>query len=402
MPQVDSTTINGLLKQVYDDQGVVNLQNMEADTFKRVGKSTKKPTGQGFYFSVNVQGNQRGQGAQNELESLRTPDHQTPVQGKIIPKIFTHTIRFSGLSMEIAQTDVEAFADNVTFQMDEGMKDSGKELNAMIFRDGTGVLGTVNGAVSGSATVPVTSQVMTHFRVGEYLDFFNGSTKEVASLQVSAVDIGNAQLNMASPTTLTSADKIYREFTNDNAPTDGKEPAGLKLAVDDGSLATTYQAISTSTYPIWKGIIIDAGSANLSDDLLQRLEARKKIFGGRSSTKMISNTSQFRKYLSIITPLKRFPDKETMDSGYEEVPTWNGKEWIVDVDCDFDRVYGFNDDAFKKYEVRELHFDENGGGMIKWDPGFDGFVSFAKAYLNFGSQDRRGLAALKNLATPTF
>jgi len=399
---VDSGTINGLLKQVYDDEGVTNLQNMDADTRKRLTKSTKKPTGAGFIFSVNVQGNQRGKGNQNELESLRQPDSQTPVQGTIKPKVFTHTIRFSGLSLEIAQTDVDSFADNATFQMDEGMKDAGKELNAQIFRSGSGVLATVNGAVSASTTVPFQNGCPTHFRVGMYLDFFNGSTREAASIQVTAVDIANSQLTMASAVTLTSGDNIFRERTNDNSPTDGKEYAGLKLAVDDGSIATTYENISTSTYTIWKGIIFDAGAANVSDDLLQRIEARKKIFGGRKTTKIISNTSGLRKYLSVVTPLKRFEKGATMDSGMEEMPTWNGIEWIVDVDCEFDRIYFVTDDYFKKYEVKELGFDENGGGIMKWDPGYDGFVAYAKEYANYGSQDRRNLACIKNLALATF
>ena len=402
MSGTDTTAINGLVKYVYDDRTVENLQNMDAPTLKRIKKSPKKPSGLGFQTPVNVQGNQRGQGSQNELEALRTPNSQTPLKFTILPKVFSHLIRLSGLSMDIAKGNEDSFADNATFQMDEGLKDGGKERNAQCFRDGSGVIAQVNETLSADATVTVDGGTLTHFRVGMFIDAFTSTTKEIDSIEVTAVDIANSTITLASAQTATDNAYIYRENTHDNAPTDGKELAGLPLMADDGTLNSTYQGLSRTTYNQLDGITIDASSANLSNDLLQRAISRAKIIGGRKPKRIVSNTSQMRKYLDIVTPLKRFDAKGKMDSGYEEVPTWNGMEWVEDTDCGFADLYMFDPDYVERFSVREFGWDDNGGDIFKWDPGYDAYIAYAKAYDNLGSRVPNAVVRIKSLATPTF
>ncbi len=403
MSGTDTTAINGLVKQIYDDRTVENLQNMDAPTLKRIKKSPKSPSGDGFYTPVNVQGNQRGQGSQNELEALRTPDTQTPLKFRILPKVFTHIIRLSGLSMDIAKGNEDSFADNATFQMDEGLRDGGKERNAQCFGSGNGRIAQINETLSADATVTVDNGVLTHFRVGMYIDAINGSSvKQIDSVKVTAVDIANSTITLASAQNADDDSWIYRENTADNAPTDGKELAGLPLMADDGTLNTTYQNLSRSTYNQLDGITIDASSANLSNDLLQRAISRAKIIGGRKPKRIISNTSQMRKYLDIVTPLKRFDAKDKFDSGYEEVPVWNGMEWVEDTDCGFADLYMFDPEYVERYSVREFGWDENGGDVFKWDPGFDAYIAYAKAYDNLGCRVPNAVVRIKNLATPTF
>ena len=313
---VDTTTIAGLLKRIYSTEAVENIQNIEAVTYTKLTKSPKKPSGEGFFFPVNVQGNQRGQGSQNELEALRTPASQTPLQGKITPKVFTHTIRYSGLSMELAKGNEDSFADNVTFQVDEGIKDSTKELNAQCFRTGSGVIAWCNGAGPSTSLIYDTG-VPTHFRVGEYIDVITaGGVKEVDSAKIATNNISTQTLTITPSSTWSDNSYIYRENTGDNAPTDGKELAGFPLITDTTTYLTTYENISRSTYPQWAGIVIAAGSVNVSNDMLQRAVSEMRIQGGRKPKKIISNTSQMRKYLDILVPLKRFQDASKME--------WNG------------------------------------------------------------------------------
>ena len=400
---VDSTTIAGLLKRVYKDGDVENIQNQETETWKKLKKSPKKPAGDGFYGPATLEGNQRGQGSQNELEALRTPASQVPQQYKISPKVFSHIIRFSGLSADIAKGNEESFADNITYQYEEGMKDSAKELNAQLFRDGSGKVAQVNGAVSASASVTFDNGVPTHFKRGMYVDMINGSAvKQIDSIEVTDVDISAGTITLASAQTCDDDSWIYRENTADNAPTDGKEIAGLPLVTDDGTLLTTYQNISRSTYPQYDGITIDASSVNISNDLLNRTKARMKVLGGKSPKKICSNTSQMRKYLDIVTPTIRHETDETLDSQKVPVPTWNGMEWICDTDCGFGDVYMWDPSHVLKFELRPLKLDDSDGKTVKWDSGYDAFVSYLKWYGNVGTTNPLGAARLKSLAEPTF
>jgi hypothetical protein len=400
---VDSTTISGLLKRIYSTDTIENMQNMVAETFPKIKKSPKKPAGEGFFFAVNVQGNQRGQGSQTELEPLRTPSSQTPVQGRVVPKIFTHTIRYSGLSLELAKGNEESFADNVTFQVEEGIKDATKELNAQCFRSGLGRIAKVDGAVSNSKIIAFKEGVPTHFRVGMYIDVINDSgTKQIDGVKVVDVDVANNTIELESAQSCDDGAWIYREKTGDNAPPDGKELTGFVMMVDDGSQAEVYENISRATYPTWRGITVDAGGSSISNDLLQRVVAKMKVLGGRKPNKIISNTSQFRKYLNVVTPLKRFFDKDKLDSGYVEVPTWNGIEWVEDTDCPFEAVIMYDSEYVEKFELYPLKLDDSTGSTLKWDSGYDGFVSYLKYYGNLGTRNPRAIAAMYNLAVPTF
>ena len=102
------------------------------------------------------------------------------------------------------------------------------------------------------------------------------------------------------------------------------------------------------------------------------------------------------------TEEKGFKNMEKMDSGYEEVPTWNGKEWIEDTDCGFDEVYGINFDSIKRYETRGLHWAEDDGKMLKWSDGFDAYVAYLRYYGNVASERPNSHFRIKNLAQPLF
>lgn len=398
-----TSSLNGLLKKVYTDKEIENIQNMEAKTYKMLKKSSKKPGGLGFEASVTVEGNQRGMGSQNELESLRTPAVQTPVKPLITPKVTTHTIKFSGLYKAITETNEEAFAEGITYQTDEGLADTFKELNQYIYRDGSGKIADANGAGSGSTTVTFDGGVPTHFRVGQYIDIITGGSKEADSVKITAVDIENKQLTIDTSSTWTDNAAIYREDTNDAAPSDGKEWAGLPLACDDTTLAASYQNVNRSTYSIYQGITVDASDANLSDDLLMRTCNRVKIESGKEPNMLCMNPMQERKYLNILTPAKEFRNGDTPDTNFDVVPTWSGKPIAIDTDCGFDDVYFMNKDVFKKFLVKDVHLDDTTGEIFRWDNGFDAYVILIKAYGNFGVEgDPKAIARLKNLAEPTY
>lgn len=400
---VDSTTVSGLLKEVYSDDKVENIQNMETETWGTIKKSSKKPSGSGFFGPVNLKGNQRGQGAQNELEALRTPGAQAPQQFRVLPKVLTHTIRYSGLSMEIAEGNEDSFAENTTFQVEEGMADFAKEHNAELFRDGSGKIGQVNGTVSGSATVTLDNTVMPHFREGMYVDAINGSSvKQIDSIEVTAVDITNNQITLGSAQSCDDDSWIYREDTADNAPTDGKELAGFPLLSDDGSILTTFENISRSTYPRWDGINISGGSANVSNDFLVRMRSQAKVIGGKKMKKICSNTSQMRKYLNIIVPAITFEKGKDLDSQRDPMPTWNGMEWMEDSDCAFDEIYMYDPAAINRYVVRDIHVDDRDGKTVKWSSGFDAYVTILKSYQNIGISNPKCMVRAHTLATPTF
>lgn len=405
---VDVGTISGILKRVYSPEKIEDQQNRQYMTWSKIKKAPGRPAGLGFFGSVLLSGNQEGLGSQNELESLRQSGSQRAQQYVITPKILTDTIQFSGLSLEVAKSNDEAFANNLTFQMEESMTDAFKELNGQLFRDGQGVIARVAAIAAPGATV-LTFNSVQYIKQNMQIDIFDAATNTVLQVsgdQIVDINIVTNQVTVATPIPVGLAvnDFVYRTRVHTGAPTDGKELAGLRLAVDDGTISATYESIprtGVGAQPNWRGIVVNAGAVNLSNDLLQRTIMRMKVAGSAEPDMLVAHPQQTRKYLDVVTPLKRFDKTGNLDSGYTKLE-WNGRPWMEDTDCPTDSVYYINTNYFRKYEVRGLALDDQNGQVLKWNPGFDGFIAYLKYYGNLGSQRPSNLARLENLVVPTF
>lgn len=401
--------LSGIAKRVYSKKVLEKLVQEAAETYPKLAKAAEKLGGAGVYGGSIYQGNEAGQGSQNEYEALRTPERQEAAQWNVQPTVFTHTIMLSGLSMEMLEGNEESFANNLTLQMDQGLKDGGKELNAQCFRTGSGRLAKVAGAVTGSQTITVDTGIITHFRPGMRLDaYLSGtSTLEVANMKVTQIDIAANTITVAAnggtgtTVTLTDNDDLYRSGVYANAPTNGKELSGFPRITDDGSAFSTYEGIArtgASAVWAWLGLQLNASNANLSDDFLQRMKMTMYTYTGKFPDKGIINTTQERRYLALTLPQLRFKEGEnrnTAPASNERI--WGGLTFTIDPDCGMDEVYMYNSEYIYRFEKRPLSFDSTDGKIIKWYPGFDAFMAFAKAYTQIGTNAPRMMIRGYNL-----
>ena len=397
--------LSGLAKRIYTKKKIEKIVQTIAVTYDKLPKAADKLGGAGIYGGTIYQGNEAGQGSMNEYEALRTPDRQEVAQWNVQPTVFTHTIMISGLAMSMLEGNEESFANSWTMQMERGLEDAAKELNAQTFRNGSGKIGTC-AVVTTSATVTITSGIITHFRVGMLLDaYLSGTTTlERAGLKVIAVDYAAYTITLSATTSLTASDDLYRSAVLTNAPTGGKELSGFPRVIDDGSAVATYEGITrlgSGFVWAWKGLELDASQANLSDDFLQRMYMTMFSYSGKKPNTIRINTTQARKYMALTLPQVRFDEKaerDTAPSGDNaERRIWNGIEMLIDLDCGFDEVYMWASDYIYKFENRPLSFDSSDGNIIKWNPGFDAYIGFAKTYANIGTDVPRAMIHGKNL-----
>jgi len=319
---VTTTTLGGLLKRIYGKR-LVQMQNKAAFLYKMLPKSIEKPKGTGFYPAVSVAGNQQGGGAINESEALKTAGNETVVQFTIIPKINTWTIQISGLARAVSEGDEASFATGLVRQLDEALENMLKDLNRQCYSDGSGKLATVNGTQTAAT---ITCDDVINVKPGMHLDSFSSAgVQDEDDITVSSVDRANNQITFSAAVSVTDDDYFTRAGVRDSVPTGGKELAGTTFIIDDGTVATTFQGQSRTTYPILRGNIIAAGSVNLTNDLLQRSADEVSIVGDGKIDFLISRHGQRRKYLDLVTPDKRFLD-DKLDRGYQYI-FWNGMKW---------------------------------------------------------------------------
>ena len=394
---VTTSTLGGLLKRKYGDR-IVQQQNKSAFLYKLLPKSIYKPTGVGFYAAVEVAGNQAGGGAINESEALRTAGNPTTVQFVIIPKVNEWTIQISGLARAVSEGNEASFATGLVRQMDEALENFVKDLNRQCYGNGQGTLATVNGTATG---LTHTFDDVIYLKPGMIVDSYDstGTTRGNNSVTISSINRAEKQATFSASLTLTDNDILVREETLVSAPTDGKEIAGTKLIIDDGTEATTFQGLSRTTYPILSGNLIDAGSVNLTNDLLQRSTDEVSIVGDGKIDMLVSRHGQRRKYLDLCISDKRFMSGK-LDRGYQTIE-WNGLSWFIDVDTPIGEIQGFTTKYLERFEVRGIHLADDDGQILKWNGSSDTFIAYYRLYSNLGSLKPNAHFRLKSLNEPT-
>lgn len=396
-----TTSISGLLKQVYDNY-VERMQNLKHRAIDEIAKSTKKYNagGQGFYGDINDYGNESG-GALNETEAFRTIDNENYTQYKVSPKIVSWPIEFSGLSASVADSDEESFANSIVDALDRAKERLLSDENRQFYGLGNGLLANPAGNVSSAAT-SFSVNTTQYLRRNMVIDIFNGATKTIDSKRITRVDRFNNAIYFATSLSaaLITTDAVVKENIRDSAATDGKEMMGLRGIVDDATDLTTFQNIDTSANDEWKAVRINASSGNLTSDLLQRLIDDVAILGGDEPDTLITHPKQRRKYLDLVVPQKRYADGN-MDTGFTKV-SFNGKELWLDKDCQTDVVYGVTKASLRKFEVKSLQMGRHDGSdVFLRSYGSDVFQAYWIHYCNFGTGKRNSNGKIVSLATPS-
>jgi hypothetical protein len=357
-------TVAGGLKNVYDSY-IERAQNLAPRTIDEIGKSLKKysPGGNGYFGAINNYGNE-SIGAINEEENFRTIDAENYLQWKVTPKVLVAPIQFSGLVASAAQGDEESFANLVVDALDRARDRLMADENRQFFGYGTGVLCTPSGSPA-SNLLSITVSSVQYLRANQLVDIYGSATGSVitAALRVSYVDHVNNLVGFAVSigTALTAGNVIVKQnILASSPPADGKEMMGLRGIVDDGTDLTTFQNLTTSVYE-WRARRINASSANLTSDLLQRLIDDVGIMSpdGDEPDTIIMHRLQRRKYLDLVVPQKRYADGN-MDTGFTKL-SFNGLEMLLDKDCQTDTVYAIKKDKIRKFELEAIGMGKHEG-----------------------------------------
>lgn len=393
-----TSTIANLVKRVYDNY-VESMQNLEARSIDLIGKSLKQysPGGAGFYGAINDYGNESG-GAINEGEQFRTVGAENYAQWSVKPKVEVWPIEFTGLSAAVAVKDEEAFANSVVDALDMARNRLLSDENRQFFGIGTGNLALAAQSHT-AAVISMTVDTTQYLRKGQVLDIFNAATKTVDSRALSYVDHANKIISFGTSlgVAIVTTDFIVKENVRDSAPSDGKEMMGLAGIIDDSSDLTTFQGVDAENNYEWRSTVIDASSANLTSDLLQRLIDDVAILGGKEPDLLIMHAKQRRKYLDIVVPQKRYQDGK-MDAGFSSL-SFNGKELFLDKDCPADVIFAVDKTKLRKFELEPLKMgSHDGSDEFLRTTNYDKFQAYWRHYCNFGTSKRNSHGKIESLA----
>ncbi len=401
MAGADKSAVSGILKNIYDSY-VVQMQNLKHRAIDEISKSTKNynAAGNGFYGAINDYGNE-SVGALNESEAFRSIDNENYVQWKVVPKVLVAPVQFSGLIAKAAEGDEESFANAVVRELDMAKERLLADENRQFYGLGNGLL--ANPLQNTASTVTsFTVDSTQYLRANMVIDCFNGATKTMDSRRITKVDRINNVIYFATSilNELITTDAIVKENVRDSAAGDGKEMMGLRGIVDDTTDLTTFQDISAAATVAWRSTVIDASSANLTSDLLQRLEDDVATISGEEPDTLIMHRKQRRKYLDILVPEKRYMDGK-LDAGFTKL-THNGKELWLDKDCQDNVVYTGKKSELRKFELSPMALaGHEGSDKFLRLSNQDAYQTYWVHYCNMGVGKRNAFGKIKALAKPS-
>ena len=424
-PQVldNISELSALLKTVYGP-GVEQQQNLAAMLYKRFSQSEVKFGGNSYEFPARMV-NTQSVGARGYRVSLPEPILNTDVTARVRHKFVYGTFDIPGPDIEKGKGNVNAFVNTLTDKMRSLTEMVLKDLNMQTYLDGTGIRAT--STVAPATGVYGVDQVK-YLRVGMQVNVIatdgvtirggNGDSDAGdtagtynlrrftvlninTSVSPATVTIGTAAGTALTPTGSTGTGEfIVRHKAV------GAELTGLNAIVDDGVVnpgANVLEDIDRTASPLWKAKVLANGAVQrpLTLQLLQIAMDIPEIVSGRRINLLVGSYNARDAYLQLLVPQKRFTDLK-MDGGFQTLE-YNGRDFLVDVDCQDGFTYLLNRESIQKFGLFDLAFVEQTGGILKHDSLSSGdvFYGYMRAICNLGVTQSNANAKIADLVVDT-
>lgn len=379
-------TVSDILKEVYE--GKVNDQlNEEVVALRRIERTSEGITTQvgGKYvvFPIHVARN-TGIGARLEDEDLPTPGKQSYRRAQVNLRYQYGRLRLTGQAFELANENFQSFASVLDEEVTRIKDDLAKDLNRQVYGDGSGVITTITGTVTGS-TWPVANTLWV--QDGMLVD-----TGTIAAGVVTVVATGKTVSNVTATTvdlsggsgTVANGHVIVRAGNARTATDAQREWTGLGAIVGTGALFGL-------THNVWQSTV-DTNATNrpLSEGLLIAT-ADKVRAKGSYPTVMFSNLGVRRAYANLLVQQRRFTNTQTFEGGFSGLAFTTDKgdiPIVVDTDCPANTIYGLNEKQMKVYRDSDWSFMDRDGSRWSRVPNRDAYEATLFQYSELGTHRR--------------
>jgi hypothetical protein len=417
--------LSAIMKTVFGP-GVEQQQNLAAMLYKQFSQSQVRFGGNSYEFPARMV-NTQSIGARGYRLSLPEPILNLDVTSRVRHKFVYGTFDIPGPDIEKGKGNVNAFVNTLTDKMRSLTEMVLKDLNMQTYLDGSGVRATSTG-VDVAGALPVDQ--IKYVRVGMHVNVVDatdgatllagipvgdtdpGDTGVFAAKRftVSAISASTPSVTLASgsplaPSALVGEDAAGGDFITRHKAI-GVELTGLSAIVDDGTVnpaANILQDIDRTTSPLWQAKVLgNLGTPRaLTLNLMQIGMDIPEIISGRRVDLVVGSYAARDEYVKLRVPQKRFMDMK-LDGGFQMLE-YNGRDFLVDVDCQDDTIYFLNRASIQKYGLFDLQFVEQTGGILKHDSLSSGdvFYGYMRAICNLGTTQANANSKIVDLSFDT-
>lgn len=390
------TTATNILKEIYEPRIREQLQNHQK-TSKRIEQTSEGVTsevgGKYVVFPIHTKRN-HGIGARLEMEQLPTAQNQGYSRAQVGLSYQYGSVRLSGQSMELAQSNFQAFASVLDEEVNGVQRDLAKDFNRQIYGTSVGALATVTGV---NATVTVPSTNTQYLEVGMLVDIYD-STGVTLKTQAAGVTIQSVTKNTnfvvdVAPSIATAANDIVVRRGSLN-----REIVGFSQIVDDTS---TLFNINPAVETVWKSVVNSNTGVNraLSEGLMIKTVDDVYTNGG-NTTAIFTTLGVRRAYFNLLNQQRRYCDTKEFEGGFKGLAftTDNGEIPVIsDVDCQPNRMYFMNEKELKIYRESDWSFMDRDGSKWQRVIGYDAYDATLYKYCQLGTHRRNSHAIVKDV-----
>ena len=402
-------TVDAILKEVYEPS-IREQLNDEVTALRRIERSSEGVTSQvgGKYvvFPIHTQRNS-GVGARLENENLPVAGAQGWNRAQVNLRYQYGRIQLTGQTIELADSNFQAFASALSEEVNGIKDDLAKDLNRQVYGDGTGTVAAVtNIATLASFTVAsvqglqIGMSIQLATKSGSVMTPVAGTTGAlISNINVATKTVTTTGATGATATTASQfVVRADASGTSGQSATGQKEWTGLKKIV--AASGAVYN-IDPATVPLWASRVDANGGTNraLSEGLLI-LNCDYVRAAGSKTTVMFMNLGVRRAYFNLLVQQRRFTNTQQFDGGFSGLafPTDSGEiPMVVDTDAPSNLIYGLNEKEIKVYRDQDWTFMNRDGSQWSRVPNQDAYEATLFQYSELGTHRRNAHFVIQDI-----
>ena len=384
------SAIDSILKNQY--LGPLREQvNYDVVLLDMLEKNADVVTGKNFTVPLHVGGNESVSSVA-EGGTLPTAGNQQ-YKETIIPQRYVYaTIELTGPSIKASKNNAGAFVRAIESEMKGASSDFKRQLNRMMFGDGTGIL-SVAGTTTASTTVVVVST--KYIRPGMTIDVLVASTGATGTGAVgrTVVSVASATTFVISGAAITT-DNTFAVYISGSR---NIEVMGLSGIV---STTKVLQTLDPATYTWWAANVLANGGTPraITEGLMQTAMDTTETNSDGAVKAILTSMGVRRAYQALLTTNRRYVATTDLTlKGGRKALDYNGLPLIADKDCPVGKMFFLDTDYLQILELSDFDWMQEDGAILSRTPGKDAYGATLYRYLELGCTSRNAQTLLSDL-----
>jgi hypothetical protein len=390
------TVVDGVLKEIYEAR-VRDQLNNEAITLRRIEKSSEGVShdvgGKYVAFPIRTRRN-HGVGARNENEALPDPRSQVYKAARINLAYLYGALSLTGQTMELADTNEQAFISVMDAEIDGLKQTLVKDTNRQMYGSSDGALATAT--ADGANTFNVAST--QYLEVGMVIDVWDPTfaTPRIQARNITAIS-GLTVTYDGADGAVSNNDIVTRTASQQ------REKIGFKqIVAASGQLFN----INPASEPVWASTVDANGGVNraLSEGLMIKTVDNIRTAGGGVPTVIFTSLGVRRAYFQLLSQQRRYNDTTEFAGGFKGLKfTTDAGDipLISDYDAPPNKLWFINEKQIKLYEESDWSFMNRDGSnwqrVIQSSGNYDAYCAYLYKYCQVGTHQRNAHGLLSDV-----